>query len=151
MSNKEKFLKLVSSEDASTLESIKRRKENRAWLKKSQAIALKILQTLKAKKLRQKQLAEMLGVSPQQVNKWVRGNENFTLETISKIEDVLKVDLMNISFHKSSVKVVNQINQVVVYAPIVSHNYQMTKVVNRDNVIPMPKENIWSDQCNYGY
>jgi len=59
MTNKEKFLNLVSSQDIKTLENIKLRKEQRAWLKISQAIALKILQTLKSNKFTQKQLIEM--------------------------------------------------------------------------------------------
>ena len=45
----------------------------------------------------QKDLADMMGVSPQQVNKMVRGSENLTLETISKVEKALGIQLMEIS------------------------------------------------------
>lgn len=38
----------------------------------------------------------MMNVSPQQVNKWVKGKENFTLETLSRIEEALEIDLLAI-------------------------------------------------------
>jgi transcriptional regulator with XRE-family HTH domain len=65
-------------------------------LKKSQAIALKILRHIRANGISQKDLAERLNVAPQQVNRWVKGGENFTLETISKIENALDIQLINI-------------------------------------------------------
>lgn len=70
------------------------RKESKGWIRTSQKIAFKILQTLKAKKLKQKDLAELLDIKPQQVNKWVKGKENFTLETISRIENALSISLL---------------------------------------------------------
>ncbi len=96
MNNRDKFLKLVSKEDTKTLENIKWRKENRDWLKKSQAIALQILKTLRKNNMSQKDLAERLEVSPQQVNKWLKGKENFRLETISKIERALNIHLVEV-------------------------------------------------------
>jgi transcriptional regulator with XRE-family HTH domain len=44
----------------------------------------------------QKELAERIGVSPQQVSKIVKGNENLTLETISKLEAALGVPLIEV-------------------------------------------------------
>src|SRR5690606_31842826 len=66
------------------------------WKRRSQAVALTVLRTLRAKKMSQKELAEQLGVSPQQVNKWVKGNENFTFDTIAKLEEALGIELMEI-------------------------------------------------------
>ena len=45
------------------------RKENEAWLKKSAEIALKVLREIRAKSITQKELAERMGVSSQQINK----------------------------------------------------------------------------------
>jgi transcriptional regulator with XRE-family HTH domain len=45
----------------------------------------------------QKELAFLLKVSPQQVSKWVKGNENLTLETISKLEVALNIDLLYVA------------------------------------------------------
>lgn len=103
MNNKDKFLNLVSEKDSKALENIKWRKENREWLRKSQAIAIKILTKLKENKAgklfpsTQVQLAEQLNVSAQQVNKWLRGKENFTLETISKLEAALSISILDIT------------------------------------------------------
>ena len=41
-------------------------------------------------------LAKEMGVSPQQVSKYVRGEENFKLETICKLEKVLGVALIQV-------------------------------------------------------
>jgi ribosome-binding protein aMBF1 (putative translation factor) len=72
------------------------KKENRSWLKKSVNIALRILDTLDEKGMTQIELASKLNVSRQQVSKILKGQENLTLETISKLEDVLKVSLITI-------------------------------------------------------
>ncbi|HCD52993.1 MAG TPA: hypothetical protein DEQ34_11130 [Balneolaceae bacterium] len=77
-------------------ERAKQRKADKPWLTKSRAIAFRILDELKAPGKSQVWLAEQLGVSPQQVNKWVKGKENFTIETISKLEVALGTDLMRI-------------------------------------------------------
>ena len=70
-------------------------RDNRDWLKKSAAIAIKVLDTLKEQGLTQKDLAERMGVSPQQVNKITGGQENLTLQTISKLELILGIRIIN--------------------------------------------------------
>lgn len=47
----------------------RQRNVDKPWLKKSRAIAFMVLDALKAKKMTQVQLAKLLDVSPQQVNK----------------------------------------------------------------------------------
>ena len=63
-------------------------------LKKSVKVAIKINRILRQRGMKQNQLAEMLDVSPQQVNKILKGRENLTLDTIERIESVLDVDLI---------------------------------------------------------
>lgn len=70
------------------------KKENRPWLKKSADIAMQILDILEQKEMTQIYLAQQLGVSRQQVSKILKGQENLTLETIAKLEEVLGVDLV---------------------------------------------------------
>lgn len=70
------------------------RETNKAWLHHSRQIALNINKALKAQGLKQKQLAERLQVSPQQVSKIMKGTENMTLETIAKIESELDISLI---------------------------------------------------------
>ncbi|MFB5944226.1 helix-turn-helix transcriptional regulator [Albibacterium sp. RHL897] len=43
---------------------------------------------------KQVHLAEKMNVSKQQVSKWVKGSENFTLDTLVRLSEVLGVDLI---------------------------------------------------------
>jgi len=96
MTNKEKFLNLVSKEETKTVERAKARIAKKAYTKISNKIAIAILTRLDELKWKQKDLAEKMEVSPQQVNKWVKGNENFTLDTLAKLSQVLGVELINV-------------------------------------------------------
>jgi ribosome-binding protein aMBF1 (putative translation factor) len=69
------------------------------WEERSAAIALRISTFLKARKMMQKELAETIGIKPQQVSKILKGNVNLTLETISKLESALGIGLIEISRH----------------------------------------------------
>lgn len=48
-------------------------------------------------------LAAIMNVSPKQVNKWVKGKENFTLETLSRIEETLKITLLAMDTQEESI------------------------------------------------
>ena len=98
------FLNLVSNEHPKDWQKdAKFYEENKEWLDLSAKIAIKILSILRNNRKEnrlpnsQKDLADMMGVSPQQVNKMVKGSENLTLETISKVEKALGIQLMEIS------------------------------------------------------
>ena len=93
--NREKFLALVSDEkDTYTLEKNNWRIANRQWLRVSYDIAFDILEKLDDLGWTQKDLAEKMGVSPQYVNKLVRGSENLTLETIVKLQTILDMPIL---------------------------------------------------------
>ncbi|MCS4238289.1 transcriptional regulator with XRE-family HTH domain [Myroides gitamensis] len=96
MTNKEKFLNLVSKEETKTVDRAKARIAKKAYTKISNKIAIVILTRLDELKWKQKDLAEKMEVSPQQVNKWVKGNENFTLDTLAKLSQVLGIELINV-------------------------------------------------------
>ncbi|PSL47882.1 helix-turn-helix protein [Chitinophaga niastensis] len=93
---KKKFLALVSDKTSSFEERVTFRTENKAWLAKSGALATKIIIFLDAHKITQKELAERLGISPQQVNKILQGQENMTLQTITAIETALNIELIKV-------------------------------------------------------
>ena len=96
MSNlKEKLSKLATAKPSDWKAKAKYRRENREWLKKSTAIAVRVLDTLKAQGLSQKDLAHRMNVSPQQINKIVQGQENLTLETISALETALGIKIFD--------------------------------------------------------
>lgn len=98
--NLQNFKKLVSKEKSGWLEKAKYRRENKAWLDKSASIAIRILSEIRKQKpvngMSQKQLALEMGVTPQYINKVVKGKENLTIETICKIERVLTISLMEV-------------------------------------------------------
>ena len=100
--NFKKFQNLVSSEVSPVHEKMNWRKSNEDWLDKSSAIAIKILHTLRTQQLSQKELAEKLGVSAQHINKIVKGKENLSLDTISKLEIALGIQLIEVETFSSS-------------------------------------------------
>lgn len=80
-------------------------KKNAAWLRHSQNIALDILERLDEMDLKQKDLANKLEVSPQIVSRWLKGKENFSLETISRLEAVLSIQLIRREEKKQVIEV----------------------------------------------
>lgn len=52
---------------------------------------------LDAKGLKQKDLANMLGKNESEISKWMRGTHNFTIETITTIENVLGVSILQVA------------------------------------------------------
>ncbi len=87
-------LNRISKGKSNWIDNAEKRQKNKDWLKNSKKIALKVLQTLRDKKMSQKNLAEIINVSPQQINKIVKGKENMTLETITKLENALDIRLL---------------------------------------------------------
>ena len=90
------FEKLVSQEKSGWLEKAKWRQENQAWLEKSALIALKILRAISDQGSSQRKLADKMEVSAQYINKIVKGSENLSLETISKLEMALGIQLIEV-------------------------------------------------------
>ena len=90
------FEKLVSHEKSGWLEKAQWREDNQAWLDKSALIAMKVLRAISDQNTSQKKLAEKMKVSAQYVNKIVKGSENLSLETISKLETALGILLIEV-------------------------------------------------------
>jgi len=79
----EEFLSLGSPEELA-------RTENRMML------AAKIHDVMTAKSIGKKQLAEMVGQSPSVITKWLSGGHNFTVDTLTDIQRVLGVRLLDV-------------------------------------------------------
>lgn len=121
--NLENFKKLVSDKKSGWLEKAIWREENEVWLDKSAKIAIRILREIRLQKsngMTQKKLADALNVSAQYINKVVKGNENLTLETISKIEQVLGIALIEIPDFKTSISL--EMNKIPSNFPLHSFN-----------------------------
>jgi len=98
---KKEFKELVSAQQSKVHEKIAWRKANKEWLKKSSLIAINILKVIRERNISQLDFAAQLEVTPQYVNKMLKGSENLTLETITKIERVLNISLMHIEQYQT--------------------------------------------------
>lgn len=89
------FLESHQSEKPSTWrEEAEWRRENWSWLRHSQRIAVKVLLQMKKEKLTQKALAERMDCTQQYVSKILKGKENMSLDTLSKLENALGINLI---------------------------------------------------------
>lgn len=68
-----------------------RRRVNLSFL-----IVDRIHNILEAKGLKQKDLANMLGKNESEISKWMRGTHNFTIDTISSIEEALGMPILQV-------------------------------------------------------
>ncbi len=131
--NLQNKLNALTSGNVSNWEAkAKKRLANKSWLKYSRKIALKINVFLKENKIKQKELAEMLSVSPQQVSKIIKGRENLTLETIAKIEDCLHISLLDLD-KPQKIQIVN-FSGAMNYekSTYKSSDFKMGKVIKHD-------------------
>ena len=77
------------------LQNAKFRIENKKWLSYSSNIALRVLAALEENEHMIKEtLAQMIGVSPEYMNKILKGRENLSLETIVKLSEALNIELI---------------------------------------------------------
>ncbi len=70
------------------------RRANASWLRHSQMIAVKVLLRMKQEHMTQKTLAERMNCTQQYVSKILKGNENMSLDTLTKLEDALNISLI---------------------------------------------------------
>ena len=90
------FLESHKSETPSTWrEEAEGRRGNCSWRQDSQKIAVKMLLRMKQTGLTQQALAERMNCTQQYVSKILKGNENLSLDTLSKLEEVLGMNLLS--------------------------------------------------------
>jgi len=94
MDNVDILNKLSEGNSSDWLKKAEWRKQNESWLDFSAEIALQIISALKKEGKTKKDLAKEMGVSPQNISKLLSGSANFCLETISKFEKILNIDLI---------------------------------------------------------
>ena len=96
---KQKMLEFLDSHKSETpstwREEAEWRRDNWSWLQYSQKIAVKILLRMKQTGLTQQALAERMNCTQQYVSKILKGNENLSLDTLSKLEEVLGMNLLS--------------------------------------------------------
>ena len=89
------FLEAHQSETPSKWrEEAEWRRENATWLRHSQQIAVKVLLKMKELHMTQKALAERMDCTQQYVSKILKGKENLSLDTMTRLEDALEISLV---------------------------------------------------------
>ncbi|MBQ5958849.1 MAG: helix-turn-helix transcriptional regulator [Bacteroidales bacterium] len=79
-------------------EEKRRRAKENGWLQYSRRIAIKIAMAMKQQNISRQELADRMGCSPQYVSRLLKGEENFSLETICKLENALNVAILQYEF-----------------------------------------------------
>lgn len=85
-----------SSTPSKWRENAEWRLANKPWLRYSQQIAMMMLDKMDELNMTQKKLAELMGCSQQYVSKVLKGQENLSLETLSKIEHCLNIQILSV-------------------------------------------------------
>ena len=76
--------------------------EQQARTDRKMRIACIIDDAMKAKGLGKKQFADKVGRKLSEITKWLSGTHNFTIETLSDIENVLEIRILYLSNRRKS-------------------------------------------------
>lgn len=129
-----------SKEDNSWVDKAKYRKANESWLDISFDIAIYVMSVLKTNKelgikpKTQKDLAELLDCTPQYVNKILKGTEKLQIDTICKIENILKIKLIEITNFKIE-DYISKINKQEPYFEIKGDGNYFMKSLSEFNTV----------------
>ncbi len=98
MKRKEEIIAGLKAHGSSTPSQWRKNAEwrtaNKSWLRYSRRIAMMMLDKMEEAGLTQKSLAERMGCSQQYVSRILKGTENLSIETISKIESALNLEIL---------------------------------------------------------
>ena len=102
MKSKEEIISRLKEYESSTPSKWKEKAEwrmaNKSWLRYSQRIAMMMLDRMEELGLTQKSLAMKMGCSQQYISRVLKGTENLSIETISKIETALGLEILEPTF-----------------------------------------------------
>ncbi len=88
------------------------RRDNEYWLKYARYITLQVLRAMEDQSVTQIELAKRMGCTQQYVSNLLKGSSNMTLETIARLENALRIDLV-----KSSLTYVSGYGATATYRP----------------------------------
>ena len=84
-----------SSTPSKWRDNVEWRIANKRWLRYSQRIAMMMLDRIEELGLTQKAVADRMGCTQQYVSRLLKGTENLSIETISKIETALGLHILD--------------------------------------------------------
>ncbi len=94
--NTKRLITLSEGKKSRWLQHAIEREAGAQWAERSMKVALNVLEILRQKNMSKQELAQKMSVSAQYVSKIVKGHENLTFETISKIEKALDVQMIEV-------------------------------------------------------
>ncbi|RTY87947.1 XRE family transcriptional regulator [Flavobacterium sp. GSN2] len=147
--NLENFQKLVSNEQSAWLDKFLYYKANKSWLDKSAMVAVNVLEALKAKGWSQKDLAQKMKVSAQQVNKILKGQQNLTFETISKLETALEISLMEIIDYKQVAEIKTSATQIKSASTTLKEEFIVVSVNKDTSTTKIPQMKVVHNKMDY--
>ena len=100
LSIKDKISAKTSEKPSNWPQEAEERSAKRGALQHARRVSLLVLRELDKQNLSQVALADKMGVSRQQVTKIVKGQENFTFETIAKLEEALGISIITIDLQE---------------------------------------------------
>lgn len=71
--------------------------KNKSWLCYSRHIAMMMLDKMEKLNINQEQLSKLLDCTQEHISEILKGEENLSLETMTKIEQCLKIQIFNIN------------------------------------------------------
>ena len=107
-------------------------------------IAVKIADTLEAKKLSQKAFAELMKKSESEISEWLSGNRNFTVDTLSDISDCLGICLL-----PSSEMRTRRISTIATHRKVTKTRSPFPYIMSGNSVFSSKSE--WSTSNNYAF
>lgn len=93
----ERLTRIVSIEQITWLDDAKYRAEN-PWLRMAQAIAIQIAEVMDILNMTEEELSEKTNISLERIDSIMRGKEDMSLQTISKLEIALNTKLITMEY-----------------------------------------------------
>jgi len=112
-------------------------------------IAMRIADAIKEKNMKQKDLAQLLDVTPQALTRIMKGRQNLTLQSIRKIENILEIKLVTIHEPKSKIKLLTFRKECVSTQGKHVSDYTQSISVFSGKIIPITNFNIPNSSNNY--
>ncbi len=94
--NVENIKKLISSRPSGWKAKAAARLRDKALKRDQVEVCLIVLEELSIRRMTQVKLASLMDVTPQQVNRLLKGEENFTFQTIHKLQDALGIRIITV-------------------------------------------------------
>jgi transcriptional regulator with XRE-family HTH domain len=124
-----KINKLIGKNQGLTNIVIEEKFDNNIKLKfTAKKIAFKIFYELKKNNLTQKDFATMLNVTPQNINKLLKG-EDFKVSTLVKIEEALSINLIDRDIHQTIER------SYIVHVQVLEQKNKVAQIQNNFNLV----------------